>query len=429
MNVLFVSQYFWPESFRGNDIAFDLVHRGHQVTVLTGKPNYPSGRFFEGYGFFHPKEEWYRGVRIIRTPIVPRGDGRGWRLAVNYASFVVCGFFTMMLRLGRDYDVIFVQQLSPVFAALPGIWMKKRLRIPLVLWVLDLWPESITAASKVTSPVLIRWVTRIVRQVYSSADVILMSSRSFSDSIRLNTGGQDKSLEYFPNWAEDAFSRGGGLPGSLTQALPEGFKVMFAGNLGEAQDFATMLDAAQLTLEQDVNWLLIGSGRKIPWIKHQIAERDLTNVFLLGHHPVEAMPAFFAQADVMLLSLADNPLFRITVPAKLQAYMASGKVIIGVLAGEGAEILRASGGGFVVSPGDGKALADAVLKVRQMTPKERLDVAGKSRRYYDQNFAKEQRIAELEQLFERLVVEGRDRREDPVGDGRQGEGVSEVSGR
>jgi glycosyltransferase involved in cell wall biosynthesis len=429
MKVLFISQYFWPESFRGNDLAFDLVRRGHRVTVLTGKPNYPSGKFFEGYGFFHPKEEWYRGVRIIRTPIVPRGHGKGWLLAVNYASFVVCGFFTMMLRLGRDYDVIFVQQLSPVFAALPGVWMKKRLRVPMVLWVLDLWPESITAASKVRSPVLIRWVTRIVRQVYDSADVILMSSRSYSASIRGNTSGQDKSLEYFPNWAEDVFSRRGGLPGSLPQSLPEGFKVMFAGNFGEAQDFATILAAAQLTLGQDVNWLLIGSGRKIPWIKDQIVKRGLTNVFLFGHHPLETIPLFFAQADVMLLSLADNPLFQITVPAKLQAYMASGKVIVGVLAGEGAEVLRASGGGLLVSPGNAQALADAVLKVRQMSPRERLDIASKSRRYYDEHFAREQRIDRLEQLFERLVMEGRDCRDNPSGDGRRGEGVSEVSGR
>jgi glycosyltransferase involved in cell wall biosynthesis len=406
VKVLFISQYFWPESFRGNDIAFDLVQRGHQVTVLTAKPNYPSGRFFEGYGFFHPKEEWYRGVRIIRTPVVPRGHGRGLALALNYASFVVFGFFTALRRLGRDYDVIFVQQLSPVFAALPGVWMKKRLRIPMVLWVLDLWPESITAASKVRSPALIRWVTRIVRQVYNSADVILMSSRSFAASIRTNTSDPDKSLEYFPNWAEDAFSKRGELPGSLPQELPEGFKVMFAGNLGEAQDFATILAAAQLTMGQGVNWLLVGSGRKIPWIQHQIVERGLTNVFLLGQHPIEKMPSFFAQADAMLLSLADNPLFQLTVPAKLQAYLASGKVIVGVLAGEGAEVLRASGGGLVVSPGNAQALADAVLKVRQMTPRERLETASKSRRYYDEHFAKEQRIDRLEQLFERLVTEG-----------------------
>lgn len=168
MRILFVSQYFWPESFRGNEIAFELAKRGHEVTVLTAKPNYPGGRFFKGYNFFHPREELVQGVRIIRTPIFPRGSGRGVPLLANYASFVFFGLWATLFRMGRNYDVIFVQQLSPVFAALPGIWMKHRLGIPLVLWVLDLWPESITAASKVKSPALIRWVTRMVQKIYQS---------------------------------------------------------------------------------------------------------------------------------------------------------------------------------------------------------------------------------------------------------------------
>ena len=407
MRVLFVSQYFWPESFRGNDIAFELVQRGHEVTVLTAKPNYPSGKFFAGYGFFRPGEEWHRGVRIIRTAIVPRGAGRGLRLALNYASFVGFSFCTMLLRLGRDYDVVFVQQLSPVFAALPGVWMKRRLRIPLVLWVLDLWPESITAASTVRFPALISGVTRIVRHVYAAADVVLMSSQAFSASIRAHRPGADRPLEYFPNWAEEVFSQPGELRGVLPMRLPEGFNVMFAGNFGEAQDFATLLAAAELTLGQGVNWLLVGSGRKLPWIEQQMAERGLKNVFLLGQHPIEMMPAFFAQADAMLLSLADNPLFQLTVPAKLQAYQASGKVIVGVLAGEGAEILRASGGGLVVGPGKAGDLAEAVLRLRQMTPDERAAMARKSRQYYDAHFAKEPRIDRLEALFESLVTTGR----------------------
>lgn len=404
MKVLFVSQYFWPESFRGNDIAFELVKRGHKVTVLTAKPNYPSGKFFEGYSFFTPKEECVQGVRIIRTPIVPRGRGLGLVLALNYASFVVFSYFTMLFRLGRDFDVIFVQQLSPVFGALPGVWMKKRLRIPMILWVLDLWPESITAASKVRSPIIIRWVTCIVRRVYNAADVILISSRSFSQSVREKLNEQERLLEYFPNWAEDIFSNPNASNLTLPQRLPDGFKVMFAGNLGEAQDFATILAAAELTLRHDVNWLLIGSGRKAAWIRQQIEERGLTNVFLLGHYPIEMMPSFFAQADVMVLSLTDNPLFKLTVPAKLQAYMAAGKVIIGVLSGEGAEVLSVSGGGLVVCPGNAKALADAVVKVLHLPLAERQEMELKSRRYYDEHFTRRKRIDRLERLFEDLVV-------------------------
>ena len=403
MRILFVSQYFWPESFRGNEIAFELASRGHEVTVLTAKPNYPGGRFFKGYGFFRPREELVQGVRIIRTPIFPRGKGRGLSLLINYVSFVLFSYWATLFRLGRNYDVIFVQQLSPVFAALPGVWMKQRLGIPLVLWVLDLWPESITAASKVKSPVVIRWVTRIVRKIYRSADVVLMSSRCFAGSIRSNLGGLNIQPEYFPNWAEEVFLHPPTSMAPLPVTLPKGFNLMFAGNLGEAQDFETILNAAELTLGQGVNWLLVGAGRKVQWIEEQIRQRSLANVFLLGHHPIETMPRFFAGADAMLLSLGDNPLFRLTVPAKLQAYMASSKVIIGVLAGEGAEVLCASGGGIVVEPGSVKDLVKAVMTVRDLSETERQAMAQKARRYYDENFNREHRMGRLEDIFFQLV--------------------------
>ena len=389
MRILFVSQYFWPESFRGNDIAFDLAKRGHQVTVLTGKPNYPAGRFFKGYGFFAPREELVNGVRIVRTAIFPRGSGGGFRL--------------LLFRLGRDYDVIFVQQLSPVFAAWPGMWMKQRFKIPMVLWVLDLWPESITAASGVKSTLVIGLVRDFVKMTYKTADVILMSSRSFASSIHSNLCGANKHLEYFPNWAEDVFNLPLELGNVLSVKFPEGFNIMFAGNLGEAQDFETILNAAELTMSNGVNWLLVGTGRKVQWIENQIRERALTNVFLLGHHPIELMPQFFAHADAMLLSLGDNPLFRLTVPAKLQAYMAASKVIIGVLAGEGAEVLRASGGGMAVEPRDAKALANAALAIRILPDAALQAMAQNSRRYYDGNFQRGDRISRLEELLLELA--------------------------
>ena len=281
--------------------------------------------------------------------------------------------------------------------------MKQRLRIPLVLWVLDLWPESITAASKVKSPAVIKGVTRLVQYIYRNSDVILMSSRSFAASIRSNLGGGDLTPEYFPNWAEEVFLHPPNPDSTLPVTIPKGFNLMFAGNLGEAQDFETVLGAAELTLGQGVNWLLVGAGRKVQWIEAQVRQRSLTNVFLLGHHPIETMPVFFAQADAMLLSLGDNPLFRLTVPAKLQAYMAAGKVIIGMLAGEGAEVLSTSGGGIAVAPGDVRALVKAVLNVRDLSRTARQAMAQKSRRYYDDHFDRAHRINRLEEILSQLA--------------------------
>jgi glycosyltransferase involved in cell wall biosynthesis len=202
--------------------------------------------------------------------------------------------------------------------------------------------ESITIMLAVLGLALVSFVDdlnsvgpaiRNVQKIYRSADVILMSSRSFAKSIRTNWRGPNQAPEYFPNWAEEVFLHPPDVAAPLPVTFPSGFNIMFAGNLGEAQDFETILNAAELTLDKGVNWLLVGTGRKVQWIEDQVRQRSVTNVFLLGHHPIETMPCFFASADAMLLSLGDNPLFRLTVPAKLQAYMASGKVIIGVLAG------------------------------------------------------------------------------------------------
>jgi glycosyltransferase involved in cell wall biosynthesis len=230
-----------------------------------------------------------------------------------------------------------------------------------------------------------------------------MSSRSFAGSIRANLCGLEKHCEYFPNWAEEGFTSQMQSGQPLPVELPEGFKIMFAGNLGEAQDFETILKAAELTLNKGICWLLVGSGRRFEWIQSQIRERSLGSVFLLGHHPIEMMPGFFERADAMLLSLGDNPLFRLTVPAKLQAYMASGKVVIGVLAGEGAEVLRASGGGIVVEPGNAGQLAAAVLSIRDLPQSERQMMETNSRRYYQDNFERNDRIDRLEKLLRELV--------------------------
>jgi glycosyltransferase involved in cell wall biosynthesis len=405
MRVLFVSQYFWPESFRANDIAFELARRGHQVTVLTAKPNYPKGEFYEEYGFFKKPEENVQGVRIMRAPIIPRGRGRGLGLIVNYISFVVFGLLGALFRVGREYDVIFVHQTSPILAAIPAMWVKKRLRIPLVMWVLDLWPESVTAASSIKSPWVLGPLTRLVKWIYAACDAILISSRSFAGSVCDKLNGRHYEPEYFPNWAEDVFTAPPVARHPLPVSLPEGFNVMFAGNLGEAQDFETILNAAGRTADKPINWLLVGTGRKAEWISEQIQARGLKKVFMLGHHPIDRMPGFFSHADAMLLSLADHPLFRLTVPAKLQAYMASGKVIIGVLAGEGAEVLRESGAGLAVSPGDAKKLAEAVTYLAGLPDAELSAMGAMSRRYYDQHFSREDRIAELEKLFQKLVGE------------------------
>ena len=406
MKILFISQYFYPETFKGNDIVFDFVKRGHEVTVLTAKPNYPGGKFFDGYSFFGKSEEFIRGARIIRSPIIPRGNGKGLHLIMNYLSFVFFSYFTCIFRIREKYDVILVQQLSPVTMALPGLWVKKRQKIPLCLWVLDLWPESVSAAGNIDNSLIIGGLEKLVKRIYDKSDLILISSEFFRKSIVQKIEIKNKPILYFPNWAEDIFTEPGlHKTGNLNLSLPSGTRIMFAGNVGEAQDFESVLNAAEITLKTnpEISWIIVGDGRKFKWIESQIQSRALVNTKLLGRFPIEEMPSLFKQADAMLLSLKDSPGFAMTVPAKIQAYMASSKIILGMLNGEGNELINNSKCGFSVNAGDYKGLAEKAILISKMSEAEKLGMENNSSVYYIQHFQKNVLLNNLQNNLLKLI--------------------------
>lgn len=398
MKILFVSQYFYPETFKGNDLVFDWVKKGHDVTVLTAKPNYPSGLFYEGYSFFGKKEEIINGAKIIRTPIYPRKNGKGIHLILNYLSFIIFSYFTCFFRVRGKFDVIFVQQLSPVTMALPGLWLKKRYNTPLYLWVLDLWPESILAASNFKNTKIIGLINGLVKYIYNNSEVILISSKFFKNSIIDKLIDKNKKILYFPNWAEDVFIQDLQKDIFISE-LPSGFNIMFAGNVGESQDFETILKAAELTMHKDINWIIVGDGRKMDWIKTEIKNKKLGNIHLLGRYDIALMPYFFKKADVMLVTLKDEPVFALTVPAKIQAYMASGKIILGSLNGEGNILINESKSGFAVAAGDFKSLARKAIRLKELTKEEKHKMEFNAKSYYQNNFSKEMLFNKLESLF------------------------------
>lgn len=398
MRILFVSQYFYPETFKGNDLVFDFIKRGHDVTVLTAKPNYPNGNFYQGYSFFGKREEIIQGAKVIRTPVYPRKNGKGIHLIINYLSFVFFSYFTCMFRVKGKFDIIFVQQLSPVTMALPGLWLKKKHKKPLYLWVLDLWPESILAASNFKNSKIVHFIDRLVKHIYNNSDVILISSNYFRDSIVEKLKDKKKEVIYFPNWAEDIFTQTSLKEVSIPD-LPNGFNIMFAGNVGESQDFDTILKAAELTVSDAINWVIVGDGRKMDWIKNEIKIKNVSNVHLLGRYDIDTMPHFFRKADVMLVSLKDEAVFALTVPAKIQAYMASGKVILGALNGEGNELINDSKCGYAVSAGNFVALAEKAIHLKKLTTESKQEMEYNSKTYYENNFSKEMLFDKLELLF------------------------------
>ena len=398
-SILLVSQYFWPEVFKGNDIAVDFVRRGYQVTVLTGKPNYPQGKFYPGYAFWGIDKEVYEGAQVIRVPLIPRGQN-GLTLILNYLSFVFFGSIYALFLARRSFDIILVQQLSPVTIALPAILIKKLKKIPLVLWVLDLWPESITATTGLKNRHILRLLKELVRFIYKSSDKILVSSNNFSKSILNIVPSRAQDIHYFPNWAESFYSEDSQVPTTFrVPDKPGFFNIIYAGNLGAAQDFESVLKAVAETESRPINWILVGDGRKREWIEREIAKRKLKNIYLTGSFPLEQMPAVFAQADAMLVSLNNSPAFELTVPAKVQAYLCSGKVILGMLNGEGAQIINKSGAGIAVAAGQSHLLAEAAKKLAQMDPSSLNRMKTNAKKYYSNHFEQSKLFDFLEDLI------------------------------
>ena len=401
LKILIFSQYFWPEDFKVNDIAFDLVQRGHEVTVLTGKPNYPKGKFYEGYGFFSKRQESFKGVKIIRAPVIPRGKGGAILLAINYFSFIFFAYFTALFRLKGQYDVIFSHLTSPITSALPAIWTKKKFGAPLILWILDLWPESVSATTNIKNKHVFNWLHKVVRYIYRKSEGVLVSSRAFFASVEEKIDDPSK-IGYFPNWAEDIFTTRETIEYDLPE-FPEGFNIMFAGNVGDAQDFESIVATAEKVQDEGINFVIVGDGRKFDWVQREISARNLGNVVLLGRHPLKAMPSFFAKADAMLVSLKDEPIFRLTVPAKIQAYMASGKIILGMINGEANAMINESKCGYAVAAADSNALAEKIIQLGKISPSERKQMERNGLEYYKNNFEKTRLLDKLEKYFQEMT--------------------------
>lgn len=385
--ILIITNHFHPENFKCNDVAFELVRRGHRVTVLTAIPDYPQGYFPKGYGFFKKRVEWINGVKVIRSGIIPRGKGGAIRLALNYLSFA----FTASVRavwmgLRHKYDLILVHETSPVTVGIPGVIIKKLQKTPLYFWVLDLWPESLQAAGGINNKYVLGAFASITQWIYRNSTKILMSSKSFKQSI-VEKGDFADKLAYFPNWADEAFKEQSSEPYKLPE-LPDGFKVMFAGNMGEAQDFDHIMEAALLLKEEkDIHFVLVGDGRKRGWVEQFITEHELQDtVHWVGRHPLESMPLFFEQADMMLVSLKDNPVFNLTAPAKLQAYMSATKPILAMINGEASRIVEEANCGFTTTAGNARGLAELIRKASKIGTEELTQLGENGKKFCKENF-------------------------------------------
>lgn len=402
MKVLLLSQHFWPESFRINEVAQSLVEQGCEVTVLTGKPNYPEGQLFPGYSVGGIQRERHEGYEIVRVPLLPRGAGGAKRLVLNYLSFLFCACVMGPWALrGRRFDAIFVYGTSPILQAIAAIVLKWFKGAALVVWVQDLWPDSLQITGFVKNAKLLAAVATVVRWIYRRSDLLLVQSDAFVAPVKAMAGGTPVLVHENPG---DRPGPGGQAPTGLRLDAAD-FNIVFAGNLGTVQSLDCVLDAAErLGADSGVRWVLVGSGARDAWLAEQVTRRGLTQVRLAGRLPPEQMPAIFEQADVLLVSLIGGPAMSRTVPSKIQAYLAAGRPILASLDGEGARVVQAAGAGLASPAQDAQALADAARALKAMSAEQRRELGEAGRRYYGEHYEPDRLAQALVAHFERAVA-------------------------
>lgn len=388
LRILIVSQYFWPESFIMNDIVRHLCEKGHEVVVATGKPNYPDGEIYPGYtasgvGF----ESYLDKVEVIRVPLCARGRGGGFGLILNYFSFVFFGLmlFPWLLK-GREFDNILVFAPSPITQVIPAIPLKYLKRAHLSVWIQDLWPESLSATGFVKNRFALKAVGLVVKLIYASCDTLFVQSRAFVDAVAQYA--RREKIVYYPNsYDASGVVSDAPLSADFEQILNQNFCVVFAGNLGTAQALDTLVSAAiRLSEISNIRLVLVGSGSRLAWLQEQKDQHRLSNLILPGRFPNSSMSSIFARAGALLVSLNCDEIFSLTIPSKLQAYLAAGKPIIASLDGEGARILNEAEAGFSCPAEQVEALVEAIMKMYSLSENERELMGIRGREYFEKNF-------------------------------------------
>ena len=381
MKILVVCQYYHPEQVRITDICEEFVKRGHEVDVITGVPNYPMGIIFDGYKHGERREETVNGVNIHRCFTIGRRKGFVFRF-LNYYSYAFSSA-RYASRLKKEYDAVLVNQLSPVMMACAGVKYKKKHNKRLVYYCLDLWPESLVAGGVKRGSLVYRIFNRISDGLYKKADKILVTSKDFITYLENQFGIERDKLSYLPQYAEDLFK-------PAERVKKDTVDLTFAGNIGVMQSVETIIRAAaELRDVKNLCFNIVGDGISLDTCKKLSEELGTENVIFYGRKPLEEMADFYKNADAMLVTLADDPLISMTIPGKVQTYMAAGKPVIGAINGETPKVIEEAKCGFCSPSGDHKMLAENIKKFLGCD----IDELGRnSAKYYEENFRKDKFI-------------------------------------
>jgi glycosyltransferase involved in cell wall biosynthesis len=394
MKILVVCQHYYPEPFRITDICEELVKRGHEVTVITGTPNYPMGKIYAGYEKGKKRDEIRAGVKIHRCFEIGRRHGTLFRF-LNYYSFAISSK-RYIKRMKEKFDVVFANQLSPIMMVNGAVAYKKKQGAKLVMYVMDLWPESLIVGGVKRGSLLYKYYHKVSKKIYRAADKLLVTSKLFKDYLSKEFGIDKGEIGYLPQYAEDLFSE------ADCKKEPDGsVDLLFAGNIGAAQSLITVCKAATKTQDLPVCYHIVGDGIELENCKAYCAENGLSKVLFYGRRPLNEMSNFYAKADGMLLTLVKNEVLSLTLPGKAQTYMAAGKPVIGAIDGAGAELIKEANCGYVSEAENAEALTKNIRAFfEDVKTGKAIEFGANARLYYEKHFAKENFLTNLEKAFE-----------------------------
>lgn len=396
MKLLVVCQYYHPEQFRITEICEGLARRGNEVTVLTGLPNYPTGRIAAGYRWRRRRDEVVNGVRVIRCAEVGRRPVP-IGLFINYLSYMLSASLRTLVFPG-SIDVVLVYQLSPVTMGVPGVCISRRLRRPLYLYCCDIWPESVKALLPRESSVWFRAANAVSGYVYGNCDRIAVSSAPFRDYMVEQHGIDPNRITYIPTHSEDL----GVVAPKARQPGTANF--VFTGNIGLVQDMDCIIDAVkELEDLQGVHLHIVGAGSYLEAAMGRVSRESLGHrITFHGHRPVHEMSLYYEMSDACIVTLKPGSRVSHTLPSKLPAYMAAGRPVIGAIDGAGREVIEEAGCGLVVGAGDAHALASAMRHFAE-DPEAYAECGSKARAYFETHFTLERYLASLTSDIEGLL--------------------------
>lgn len=399
-HILVISQYFYPEQFRVNDICTEWVKRGYKVTVITGVPNYPKGKYYDGYGLFKKRKEEYNGIEIIRIPLIPRGKN-SIMLVLNYLSFAVSGFFwKVFTRIKADY--VFIYEVSPMSQALPGVWYAKKKKIPCYIYVTDLWPENVEIVAGIKNKRVLNAIGKMVDYIYKRCDRIFTSSESFINAIK-ERGVNENKLEFWPQYAEDFYEPVNELEANVFEIPQDStFNIIFAGNIGIAQGLGILPSTAKILKEKNikVRFNIVGDGRYKDTLKALVDENGVTDFFnFIDKQPATRIPNFMAVNDAALISLSKSKVFAITIPGKTQSCLACGVPILVAADGEVQNIINKANAGLYSDAGDTVGLSENIINMLKLSDEERKQMSLNGINYYQEHFGKESLLRQMDKWF------------------------------